>query len=125
MHRSFIVLFVLAVSIGAADSCRSGQSRRGETARKAERQATPATASPGQSPSPANSQTDPFAAIPRITVEELRQALKEKRAFVVDVRPVEAYEEEHIEGAVSLPESEVVERRVDFPPDKLIVTYCA
>lgn len=125
MQRSFIVLFVFAASLGTWDSCRSGQSRTGGTARNRERREQPVVISPSPSPSPANSQTDPFADIPRITVEELRQALKENRAVVVDVRPVEAYEEEHISGAVSLPESDVVESRVDFPPGKLIVTYCA
>ena len=69
---------------------------------------------------------DPFATIPRIKVEELVQAIKENRVVVVDVSVAEAYVEEHIKGAVSIPLEEVRERGPkELPPDKLIVTYCA
>lgn len=68
---------------------------------------------------------DPFASIPRITVEELREALAEGKALAVDVRPFEAFERERIPGAVSLPEDEVVERGGALPKDVLLVAYCA
>lgn len=68
---------------------------------------------------------DPFAAIPRLSVEELAEALKEGRAVALDVRPAEAFEEEHIAGAVSIPEEEVKERAGELPKDKLVVAYCA
>lgn len=78
------------------------------------------------SPAPASSpQSDPFASIPRVSVEELSKALKEERAVVVDVRPAEAFEEEHIAGAYSIPEEEVRERAGELPRGKLAVTYCA
>jgi rhodanese-related sulfurtransferase len=43
----------------------------------------------------------------------------------VDVRPAEAFEEEHIAGAVSMPEEEVRGRAGELPKDKLVVAYCA
>ena len=67
---------------------------------------------------------DPFAGVPRVSVEELSKALKEGRAVIVDVRPAEAFEEEHIAGAVSIPEEEVKERAGELPKDKLVVAYC-
>ncbi|HEV2860879.1 MAG TPA: rhodanese-like domain-containing protein [Pyrinomonadaceae bacterium] len=67
---------------------------------------------------------DPFASIPRMSVEELKKALKEGRAVVLDVRPAEAFEAEHIAGAVSIPEEEVKERAGELPKDKLVVAYC-
>jgi 3-mercaptopyruvate sulfurtransferase SseA len=78
------------------------------------------------SPAPASSQqSDPFASIPRVSVEELSKALEEGRAVVVDVRPAEAFEEEHIAGAFSIPEEEVRERAGELPRGKLVVAYCA
>ena len=71
-----------------------------------------------------NGGKDPFASIPRVSVDELKKALKEGRAVVVDVRPAEAFEEEHIAGAVSIPEEEIKERAGELPEDKLVVAYC-
>jgi uncharacterized Zn ribbon protein len=69
---------------------------------------------------------DPFAAIPRIKVDELARAIKEGDAVLVDIRVAEAYKEEHIKGAVSIPLEEIRERGPrELPADKLIVTYCA
>ena len=68
---------------------------------------------------------DPFARILRMSVKELKQALDEGRAVVADVRPAEAFEEEHIEGAFSVPEENWAARAGELPTDKLVVTYCA
>jgi len=68
---------------------------------------------------------DPFARVPRVSVEELKKALDEGRAVVADVRPAEAFEDEHIAGAFSVPEDDWAARAVDLPKDKLVVTYCA
>lgn len=68
---------------------------------------------------------DPFAKIPRMTVRELKKALDEGRAVAADVRPAEAFEEEHIEGALSVPEDDWAAHAGDVPKDKLVVAYCA
>lgn len=74
----------------------------------------------------AASEGDPFAAIPRIKAAELVKAIEEGRAVVVDIRVAEAYEEEHIKGAFSIPLEEIRERAPkELPTGKLIVTYCA
>jgi hypothetical protein len=78
-----------------------------------------------QAPPPPTPQADPFATVPRVSVEELSQALREGRAVVLDVRPEEAFEAERIRGALSMPEEEVKERAGELPPGKLVVTYCA
>lgn len=68
---------------------------------------------------------DPFAKIPRMSVKELKQALDEGRAVAADVRPAEAFEEERIAGARSVPEDDWSAHAEGLPKDKLVVTYCA
>lgn len=69
---------------------------------------------------------DPFAKVPRISVEELAQGMKDGSAVAVDIREAEDYAKEHIKGAVSIPLEEIRERGPkELPQGKLIVTYCA
>ena len=105
----------LAALTYAAAACRQ-QAAGGDAATR-----TPPAA--GQDSS--GREKDPFASIPRVTVAELAAALKEGRAVALDVRPAEAFEEEHIPGAVSIPEEEVAARAGELPKDKLVVAYCA
>lgn len=119
--RAIATLLTLTFALTGAlspASCRRESSRE-----SAERRTQ---SEPQQPTENASGQGDPFAAIPRIKVEELVKALKEGRAVVVDIRVAEDYEEEHIKGALSIPLEEVRERGPrELPPDKLIVTYCA
>ena len=108
MRRMLPFMNILVAAAFALGGCASGPSKQA------------AAPEPG-----APRQADPFAAIPRLSVEELSEALKEGRAVAVDVRPAEAYEEEHIAGAFSIPEEEVRERAGELPRGKLVVTYCA
>lgn len=118
--RALVILLALASALTGALSPAS--CRRGSSAETTEKRTEPAQPQTGNAPN----QGDPFAAIPRIKVEELVKALKEGRAVVVDIRVQEDYEEEHIKGALSIPLEEVRERGPrELPPDKLIVTYCA
>jgi 3-mercaptopyruvate sulfurtransferase SseA len=61
----------------------------------------------------------------RVTPDEVRDLLKQKKAVLVDVRGVEAYKTGHIKGALSIPFSEIGERAKELPRDKLIVAYCS
>ncbi len=94
-------------------------------AKKSESLTAGATRSGGQTGADATTPDDPFARIPRVTVEELAEGLRRGSAVAVDVRPAEAYEEQHIPGALSLPEGDAVERGGELPKDKLVVAYCA
>ena len=46
------------------------------------------------------------------------------RPYIIDVRPKDSYDQAHIKGAVSIPETDVPTRLGELPKDKLIVTYC-
>ena len=114
MRRTVAVLVFYVAATLAPGGCASDSSS-----------GTSATPAPTPASAPDVQQSDPFAAIPRVSVEELAKALKEGRAVAVDVRPAEAFEEEHIAGAYSIPEEEVRERAAELPPGKLVVAYCA
>jgi hypothetical protein len=46
------------------------------------------------------------------------------RPLILDVRSIAAYEEEHIAGAISLPEDQVDARAGELPRDEIIIAYC-
>jgi predicted sulfurtransferase len=60
----------------------------------------------------------------RISATEARQALADGKAVLVDVRPKEAYDMSHAQGAISLPLSDLGSRSGELPKDKLVITYC-
>jgi hypothetical protein len=115
MRQAFkaCALLLAALSVCSGAACREGGA--GSQSKNTE-------AAPGAS---AEKPSDPFARIPRMSVEELKRALDEGRAVVADVRPAEAFEEEHIAGALSVPEDDWAAHAGDLPQDKLVVTYCA
>jgi rhodanese-related sulfurtransferase len=57
---------------------------------------------------------------------DLKHALEENPAKVVvlDTRTADAFAEEHIPGAVNIPEAELDKRLKELPKNKDIVTYC-
>ena len=61
----------------------------------------------------------------RISPDEVRELLKQKKAVLVDVRGEVAYKAGHIKGALSIPYSEIGERAKELPRDKMIVAYCS
>lgn len=127
MRRSFNVCALCAVlSVFSGANCRKGAGvENGGAGPRPDNAAAADNKRGGAADSPAEKPPDPFARIPRVSVKELRKALDEGRAVVADVRPAEAFEEEHIAGAFSVPEDDWAARAGDLPKDKLVVTYCA
>jgi hypothetical protein len=66
------------------------------------------------------------APAPRMSVEDFKKLYDDaaNRPVILDVRSKQAYDEGHIEGAISFPEAEVDARIAELPKDKLIVAYC-
>jgi rhodanese-related sulfurtransferase len=61
----------------------------------------------------------------KITKEELRKMLDEKRDFVLlDVRQYSGYLQKHIKGAKSLPTDEIDAEAKKLDKSKVIVVYC-
>ena len=67
----------------------------------------------------------PLESARRITREEAIKLVKAKKAVYVDVRSKDTYDQAHIRGAISIPLSEVISRSREFPPKKVLITYCA
>ncbi|MEN8261971.1 MAG: rhodanese-like domain-containing protein [Nitrospirota bacterium] len=62
--------------------------------------------------------------ITRISPKDLKGMIDRKEAvLIVDVRPVSAFNAQHIAGAISVPLNEVRSRLDELPRDKTIVFY--
>jgi 3-mercaptopyruvate sulfurtransferase SseA len=62
--------------------------------------------------------------IPRITVAQAKQAMENGEAFFIDTRGADAYQREHIRGAINMPMSEAADRAKELPKNKLLIAYC-
>ena len=73
--------------------------------------------------------TKPSEMPPSITWAEAKQLLDADLAVLVDARPRTAYDLEHIPGAVSLPEKEMMDKMPDFIAqygrDMPLIVYCS
>ncbi len=67
----------------------------------------------------------PNDGVRRITTVELRDALEQGKAIVIDVRSEPAFKEGHVKGARLIPAGDIVAKANELPRDKLIVTYCS
>jgi rhodanese-related sulfurtransferase len=70
------------------------------------------------------SQTNP-ALFPRISQEDAYKLYKSEKAVFIDVRSNAQFQLGHIEGALSIPGSQLVRRFAEVPHGKTVVTYCA
>lgn len=59
-----------------------------------------------------------------ISLPELKEKMENGEVLLLDVRPREEYEKEHIPGAVSIPIEELEEKLASLPPDCNVVAYC-
>lgn len=66
------------------------------------------------------------ADVPRITLEEAKKAFDAGTAVFVDSRPEPAYKEEHIAGAINIPNgANAPEKFSSLPKGKKIIVYCS
>jgi len=91
---------------------------------------------PGASPTPTPSHPAPSEtvsasvpiteeAVPRSKPEAVKAKLDASEdVVIVDTRSQENYEKKHIEGATSIPLSDIESRHEELPKDKDIVLYC-
>ena len=61
---------------------------------------------------------------PRVARDQALQLIKEGKAVVLDVRPIDEYRAGHIRGAIHIPLAELPDRLEELPSHKMIVAYC-
>lgn len=59
-----------------------------------------------------------------ISVEELKALQAVNDVTIIDVRAANLYQAQHIKGAVSLPEFEIMDRLNEVPKEGNVVLYC-
>lgn len=64
------------------------------------------------------------AEAPRVTAAEVKRLVEKGEALIVDVRGKDSFDQEHAEGAISIPVSEIEARLKELPKNKLIAAYC-
>ena len=62
---------------------------------------------------------------PRISLADAKKDYDAGTAFIVDVRDVSAYKNEHIKGAVNIPIADLATSMDKIPKDKKIIVYCS
>ena len=62
---------------------------------------------------------------PRVSLDEAKKKIDAGAVLLVDVRSAQSYDEQHIKGAINIPEADTEARLSDFPRDKEIILYCA
>ncbi len=64
------------------------------------------------------------AEAPRVTAADVKAKADKGEVVIVDVRSKDAYDQEHAEGAISVPLTELEGRLAELPKNKLIAAYC-
>jgi rhodanese-related sulfurtransferase len=59
-----------------------------------------------------------------ISREALNDLIRKDAVVLVDVRPKEEYDADHLPGAISIPLADLIDRAGELPVDKIVVLYC-
>ena len=62
--------------------------------------------------------------IPRVSIQEAYQAMKNGEAVIVDTRSEASYISQHVSGAINLPVDQTKSRLGELDPDIWYLTYC-
>lgn len=74
--------------------------------------------------SPILSEEEIDALVPRVSLVDSKAALDSGSAIFLDVRSAEAFQTEHIAGAINIPLAEIESRISELGPNQWIITYC-
>lgn len=59
-----------------------------------------------------------------VSAQMLAEMLKKNAVVLIDVRPKEEYDADHLAAAISIPLAELTHRMSELPEDKIVVLYC-
>jgi hypothetical protein len=75
-------------------------------------------------PLPSLSEEETFPEIPRVPLDEAKDAFDAQSAVFVDVRDSDLYVASHIPDALSVPLADLAGRLTELSPSDWIITYC-
>ncbi len=113
---SYAAILLISVLVFAACSAASSPSTGSSSASDSVDSATVTM------PEPVEINTDDD--VPRVTPQEAKQLVDSGLAVIVDARAQDAYDAEHIAGALPRPTVPVAQLGEVLDPDQLIITYC-
>jgi len=73
---------------------------------------------------PMSTRQIPYPDVPRISVQDAWEKLARGEIVMVDVRGETSYDALHIEGAISMPEAEIMSRLDELDRESTLVFYC-
>lgn len=86
------------------------------------RRTTPSLASVPTA-APLSTASIPYPDVPRTPLQDAQQGVAAGEALFVDVRSAASYQQSHIAGAISVPETEIQARIDELPRDVDLVLY--
>jgi len=63
--------------------------------------------------------------VQRTSLQDAKVAYDDKKAIFLDVRTSESYARNHVPGAISIPEAQIIERMKELDPNQWIIAYCS
>jgi hypothetical protein len=66
-----------------------------------------------------------LAEVKRTPLKDAKAAFDGKKAIFLDVRSLDAYTRNHIAGAISIPETQIMEQMNELDPNRWIIAYCS
>jgi len=63
--------------------------------------------------------------VPRVSVQDAKAEIDGGTAIMVDARPADAYNQEHVTGSINVPLGSPPEKYKDLPQGKKIFIYCS
>jgi hypothetical protein len=80
--------------------------------------------SPAAAPVNPSSAAIPYANIQRVSLADAKAALDGNTAVFLDVRDLDVYNANHINGAINMPLGEIETRYRELKTNQWIITYC-
>ena len=120
--KKISVLLVAVFALTFFVACQSASvANKPETA-KVENKETAQTTPPASPKADEHGHSDEA---PRIPLEEAKKDFDAGNAVFVDTRSANAFQAEHIKGAINVPSNEIEAKYKDIPTGKKIIAYCS
>lgn len=118
--RYLIFTIFLAALVAVIACARPVANASNETAAASNTAGQPATTNIQPIPTP-----PPPEEVPRISLADAKKAFDDGTGFFVDARPSQAYDDEHIKGAVNITYDKLDAHLKELKTKQKIIVYCS